>query len=67
MAVLFSVRFSRPYTTSFTSFGSRLLSPMTRKRTLFFMKISSSSDATSSAISAVTSFGGRFQFSMEKV
>ena len=50
-----------------TSAGIRLRSPMTRKRTLFFMKISSSNEVSISPIKAATSSAGRFQFSVEKV
>ena len=52
---------------SCTGFGKRSISPITRKRTLFFMKISSSREVSTSPIRAATSSAGRFQFSVEKV
>ena len=52
---------------SCTDLGNLAKSPITRKRTLFFMKISSSSEESTSPISAATSSAGRFQFSVEKV
>ena len=51
----------------FTTEGSLLLSPITRKRTLLAMNISSSSESRISAMSAAISSLGRFQFSVEKV
>ena len=50
-----------------TASGRRFMSPITLKRTLFFMKISSSSDVSTKPMRAATSSAGRFQFSVEKV
>ena len=67
MALFFSVCTSVSRSLRCTSVGMRDRSPMTRNRTLFFMNISSSSDVSTSPMSAATSSAGRFQFSVEKV
>ena len=67
MPVLAAVRCSSPTMALRTSSGKRERSPMVRMRTLFFMKSSSSIAVKMSDMSAATSCGGRFQFSVENV
>ena len=65
--VLCEVRSSQRSIESRTCCGTRVRSPTMRIRTLFFMKISSSSEVSISVMRAATSSAGRFQFSVEKV
>lgn len=50
-----------------TSTGNFLKSPITLKRILFFINVSSSIDSSNRFIRAAISSCGRFQFSVEKV